>query len=319
MQHQQQGPGANPNNGGQPRQDGKATAIGPGGEPARGPAPVEMPSEPQVLSQQPINQAQAAAPTPPVESKPSAEEVQVAAALLENQKPGGPPAESKQIPTGPKGFSKNPNALPAGLDNSAEAARNAAVQGAIARLGQIGQAPIVPPVQMNGMDNLAKRVSEMSMNAARSGVQTHRGRGRGRGGIPFGKVEVPKSDFDFAEANAKFNKDDVVKEKIAGTTVIDATEGAAPEADKTGEAQAYNKTRSFFDDISSDSKDRQRREPHNRGAETTKNVETFGQASVDGGYRRGRGGRGRGRGRGRARGFGRGGQSVRGGAQPAAQ
>lgn len=224
------------------------------------------------------------------------------AALLENQKPGGPSTDAKQIPTGPKSQLDNTTpAVSAALDH-AEAARKAAVQAAIARLGQTGLAPNVPP-NVNAMDNLTRKVNEMSVNAARSGVQGTRGRGRGRGGAPYSKVEVPKVDFDFAEANAKFNKEDIVKEKIAGTSSTDTVEGGAEQV-ADPEAHVYDKKKSFFDDISSDSKDRQRKEPHNRGAETFKNVETFGQASVDGGYRRGRG-RGRGRGpRGRGRGFG---------------
>ena len=90
---------------------------------------------------------------------------------------------------------------------------------------------------------------------------------------------------------------------------------------------AYNKSSSFFDNISSESKDRTEDGSNRLGGrefrseERQKNLETFGQGSVDNGYRGGygRGGRGRGRGYGRGRGTrgsyeGRGGRNgVRGG------
>ncbi|EMT73247.1 hypothetical protein FOC4_g10004613 [Fusarium odoratissimum] len=82
-------------------------------------------------------------------------------------------------------------------------------------------------------------------------------------------------------------------------------------------AVAYNKSRSFFDNISSESRERTEnggQKPGGRewrGEEQRKNMETFGQGSVDGAYRNYRG-RGRGRGRG-GRGYGRGG---RGGNRP---
>jgi protein LSM14 len=175
--------------------------------------------------------------------------------------------------------------------------------------------------ETNGMDNLTKRVDEMRINAARTG-QSNRG-GRGRGPRPA-KVEVPDSDFDFASANAKFNKQDVVKEAVAGSPLTEAppTEGTAPEPASDSGAPveaAYNKSKSFFDNISSEMKDRENATqrlggPQWRGEETRKNIETFGQGSVDGGYRGFRGGRGRGRG-GRGRGY-RGGRGGNGGFRP---
>jgi protein LSM14 len=89
----------------------------------------------------------------------------------------------------------------------------------------------------------------------------------------------------------------------------------------------YNKKSSFFDNISSDLRDRMELQEKSeksggqspidgramRREERTKNMETFGQGSVDGGFRGGyRGGRGRARGGyGRSGGFrgGRGGLS----------
>jgi protein LSM14 len=138
-------------------------------------------------------------------------------------------------------------------------------------------------------------------------------------------VEVPKEDFDFESANAKFNKQELVKEAIAtgspassppanGNTVdpFSANGGQADEEDvvipaKPNADKGYDKKSSFFDNISSDLKDRTQQQDSNeyfdgramRTQERSKNMETFGQGSVDGGFR----GRGRGRGRG---GFNRG-------------
>lgn len=281
--------------------------MGPGAGQQKAPAPVEMSSDSQVLAQQPINQANPVAPTPPVASKPSVQEVKETAAHLESQNPNGPTNETRHIPTGPRGVANN---APAAFESPAEAARKAVVQAAIARLGQTGHANAAPQAPLNGMDNLTRKVNEMSINAVRSGVQNNRGgapRGRGRGaasafavGPHAARVEIPKSDFDFEEANAKFNRDDVIKEKIAGTTASDTPEGS--EVKDTGETTpAYDKKTSFFDNIGTD---RQRKEAQfDRNAERGKDIDTFGQASVDGGFRRGRGGRGRGfRGRGRGRG-----------------
>lgn len=157
----------------------------------------------------------------------------------------------------------------------------------------------------NAMDNLTNKVNEMKVNAGRAPAAP-RGRGRGgRIGAAAVKVEVPDSDFDFAEANKKFNKDEIKQpgEETEGAE-IEETEGA----DAT--PAVYNKASSFFDNISSEAKDRAANNGQKpggrewRGEEQRKNMETFGQGSVDGGYRnhrgrgRGRGGRGRG-GRGR--------------------
>lgn len=319
-QQQQQGPGPMNSSIG-PQSQNKSAPTGPGAGQNKAVAPVEMSSDSQVLAQQPVNQAAPVAPTPPIASKPSAQEVKQTAQLLENQKPSGSSNAPKQIPTGPRGptnmasaAAPAPVAVPAAHQTSAEDARQAVVQAAIARLGQTGMGGTVPQAPANGVENLTRKVNEMSMNANRAGFQNlrgqgfNRGRGRGAGGlqgapnIPQAKIEIPKSDFDFAEANAKFNRDDVIKEKIAGTVAADAPDSTDPQA--TGETTpAYDKKTSFFDNIGTD---RQRKElQFDRTAERGKDIDTFGQASVDGGFRRGRGGRGRGyRGRGRGRGYG---------------
>ncbi|KAI9687428.1 MAG: hypothetical protein M1820_010441 [Bogoriella megaspora] len=202
----------------------------------------------------------------------------------------------------------------------------------------------------DAVQNLAKKVSEMRVDAnirhgrqpgtggyaaATAGTSERggrgRGRGRGRGGHDGGRgIEVPKQDYDFEAANQKFNKQDLVKEAIAsgspiGTPGEDAEKkvenGAnGTDADASPEkkeevvippVQGYNKSSSFFDDISSDLKDREETKTVNgreiRSEERKKNFETFGQTSVDGGFRGGYRGRGRGRGGYRGRGYGRGG------------
>jgi protein LSM14 len=205
----------------------------------------------------------------------------------------------------------------AAMRDATQAAR-AAVAVAMAKLDASATAPAAP-ANGHAVDNLTKRVNEMRVNATRPGP-SHRGSGgRGRGPRPA-KVEVPDSDFDFASSNAKFNKEDVVKEAIAGSPLGETPNSSATEAPAPTENApvAYNKTKSFFDDISSESKDRAEnggRKPGGRewrGEEQKKNMETFGQGSVDGGQRNYRG-RGRGRGRGGRGGFNSGRGGGRGG------
>ncbi|KAI9144709.1 Scd6-like Sm domain-containing protein [Paraphysoderma sedebokerense] len=157
------------------------------------------------------------------------------------------------------------------------------------------------------------------------GPHGHRGRGRGGRGRFQPRTPLPASDFDFETANAKFNKDELVKEfSKLGVTVSE--EPISPE--EKGEEEPvvipppvkrfYDKTSSFFDDISCDVKERtenagQTFDRRGRNAEERRvNMETFGQSSVDNRFNRYRGrGRGgfRGRGRGGYRGRGRGGYS----------
>ena len=285
-------------------------------------------------------------PTPPVASKPSAAEVQATVAQPSASQSAATAATSKAAPTGPKSnriqpvlplqgsaASKAPlqgtagNAVgPAAVQGSASLrdatqAATAAVAAAMAKLPALNQA------NGNAMDNLTNKVNEMRTNdpiraprhpGATGGFAPGRG-GRGRGGArnTSAKVEVPATDFDFETSNAKFNKQDLVKEAIAGSPL-----GEHPPPGSPDEAEAplpgYNKSTSFFDNISSESKDRQEGgggRPGGRewrGEEQKKNVETFGQGSVDNGYRGGYRGRGRGRGGFRGRGFGGNGQPGRG-------
>ncbi|KAK0740715.1 Scd6-like Sm domain-containing protein [Schizothecium vesticola] len=318
----------------------KPAPIGPSADrkPAT-PAQQPGPSEPKPSSQPVKQAATTSAPTPPVESKPSLGEVRAAAASLPSAAPA-PIAQQgpKAIPTGPKITrpgqilpavplptaltSRNqpqaqssatkpvadPNSAAAALRDATQAAK-AAVASAMAALVDPGAAP---PTNGNTIDNLSNKVNEMRVGAPRPSQPPSRGSnnaGRGRGPRPT-KVEVPASDFDFASSNAKFNKQELVKEAVSGspsteTPVGQITPDAAQEASSTN-PPAYNKSTSFFDNISSEAKDRSENSSQKpggrewRGEEQRKNMETFGQGSVDGGYRgyrgrgRGRGGRGRG-------------------------
>lgn len=174
------------------------------------------------------------------------------------------------------------------------------------------------------IDTVTKSLSELKSNEQPRSTRGNRGhRGGNRGGRDqTRRIEIPKTDFDFETANAKFNKHDLVKEAIAtgspvGTPVDmngEAAEDGMNGIKRGSEAGisipvgvSYNKSSSFFDDISSEIKDRaeskapgQRPGREFRNEERQKNLETFGQGSVDN-YRYGRG-----RGRGRGRGYGRG-------------
>ncbi|KAJ8125393.1 hypothetical protein O1611_g8247 [Lasiodiplodia mahajangana] len=335
-----------------PQQDNKPTPIGAGVDKQKpaGVSAVETPAEPKTVGQapsQPPSQpiAKDVAPTPPVESKPTAAEVKAAADSLSTNKPVTSKPEPKSVPTGPRSSHitpavpipaailsrpgpqaiaatasvkpavEQPNGPPsaAALRDATQAAK-AAVAVAMAKLDN-PNATVGPaiPTTNNAMDNLTKKVHEMRVNATRGGSGRGRGRG-GRGGIQS-KVEVPDADFDFQTANAKFNKQDLAKEAVGSSPVGEVPNGHASQASEP-EDGAYNKTRSFFDNISSEAKDRAEnggQKPGGRewrGEEQRKNMETFGQGSVDGGYRGGYRGRGRGRGRGNNR--GRGGSRGRG-------
>ncbi|KAI1106827.1 Scd6-like Sm domain-containing protein [Jackrogersella minutella] len=334
---------------GTPQQDNKPAPIGAGVDKQRlvGNPAVELPTatEPKSLGQQPIQPVStSAAPTPPVESKPSAAEVKATAESLTTTKPASANAtEKKAVPTGPKnnrvtpvvpipsafaskagpqvtaatasikpaGDQSNGQTSTAALKDATQAAK-AAVAVAMAKLDNARAAEA--PAQNgagSGMDNLTKKVNEMRINASRNPTNG-RGRGRGgRGGGP-GKVNVPNADFDFAAGNAKFNKQELVKEAVTGSPLTETSNGPPSEhvqSDEPAVPVAYNKTRSFFDNISSEAKDRAEnggQKPGGRewrGEEQRKNMETFGQGSVDGGYRGGYRGRNRGRANSRGRGF----------------
>jgi len=138
----------------------------------------------------------------------------------------------------------------------------------------------------------------------------HSGRGRGRGGRG-NSAPVPKDDFDFEASNAKFSKDQLMKEfeKMKLKEDDKPSEEAEVIIPEGNTGKFYDKTSSFFDDISCEAKERaesggEKSDRRNRNAqERHLNMETFGQSTVDHRFgNRGYRGRGRGRGRGGYRG-----------------
>ncbi|KAF2161222.1 hypothetical protein M409DRAFT_28261 [Zasmidium cellare ATCC 36951] len=294
------------------------------------------PTNPAEMSGTPIPPSTSTAgPPPPVESKPPPSAATAPAAAPQAQQQPAPKPVQKANPrvavplASPAAVKQQPKPAPqapaaAAAASSTQAplpsvnpdAATAAVAAAMASLGVQNQ-------QAAGVDNLTQKVNQMR-------VQDHqtRGRGRGRGGAPRGGrresaqkgIEVPKEDFDFETSNAKFNKQELVKEAIAsGSPITSPANGDIPDplSATNGHAadvedvvippkpadKGYDKKSSFFDNISSDLKDRtEQQQAHTmvdgramRREERTRNMETFGQGSVDGGGYRGRG-RGRGRG-----------------------
>ncbi|KAM4894572.1 protein LSM14 homolog A isoform 1-T1 [Sylvia borin] len=178
----------------------------------------------------------------------------------------------------------------------------------------------------NELRNENKRQIVPGAPAARRGRGGHRG-GRGRFGIRRDGPMKFEKDFDFESANAQFNKEEIDREfhnklklkedklekpekpvngEDKGDSGVDTqnSEGNADEEDPLGPNCYYDKTKSFFDNISCD--DNRERRP-TWAEERRLNAETFGIPLRP---NRGRGGfRGRGvigfrggRGRGGARG-----------------
>ncbi|CAI7572986.1 unnamed protein product [Penicillium viridicatum] len=310
-----------------PQQPGSQRPGPPGVAPAPKPTS-ELPVGDKVPNKSTSRNATPAAqnaPTPPIESKPTvAEALQgpVSTAPMTAQKngrvmPAIPIAAPKpnppiaQIPTAPRGNNQSVT--------DATAAATAAVAAAMAKLPQPGTQK--QPGQPEGaVDSLTQQMSHMhpydNTRAPRGGHHHPRG-GRGGARPPQQpkKIEVPQSDYDFQTANAKFNKQDLVKEAIAtGVPVAEAEAHAAEEAESMesmsngggASNHGYNRGSSFFDNISSEARDREENTARVggrewRGEEEKRNMETFGQGSVDG-YRPNYRGRGRGRGYGRGRG-----------------
>jgi protein LSM14 len=200
-------------------------------------------------------------------------------------------------------------------------------------------AKLPQPGQSDGaIDALNQKMHQMrpyDNNRAPRGGHSHPRGGRGgpRPQQQHKKIDVPQSDYDFETANAKFNKQDLVKEAIATGVPAAEAEAQAHAAEEAANLESmsnaggssnpgYNRGSSFFDNISSEARDREDNTARVggrewRGEEEKRNMETFGQGSVDG-YRPNYRGRGRGRGYGRGRGgygrgYGRGRGGMRGG------
>lgn len=368
----------------QQKTSGSGPQLGPAGPPqnqstpsqesARPPPPPTADADRPASASTPAAATPTSAPPPPNESKPD-----VAAATASAQPPppqqqqpqqqkpalGGPRDSRIAVPLQAKAGNtpKTAQATAAHQHQNATQAAAAAVAAAMAKLGPV-QSQGVKPAGNASVENLTQKVSEMRTD--------DRTRQLGRGGFAPGQrggrgnrrpstrengpkpVEVPATDFDFEGSNAKFNKQDLVKEAIASGSPVGtptgeeiklpfdgASNGATAGAENDGThqdaevvipKQTYNKSTSFFDNISSELKDRQAAQEGSgrfggtefRTEERKKNFETFGQANVDNGFRGGYRGRGRGRGgfggsRGRG-GFtgGRGGYAPRGGVSAAA-
>lgn len=290
----------------------------------------------------------AAGPPPPIDSKPSTSAASAPPKSNQAAQPavpkppnkindrvavplamGSPAAKQQPKPVVPLKTQQvtqtsAPALQPHQTQASATDAATAAVAAAMAKLGATNR-------PSSGAENLTQKVSQMRVDEGQT-----RGRGRGRGGpAPRGgrresgqkHVEVPKEDFDFETANAKFNKVELAKEAIASgsplgsptkDTFPSTANGQADDEDvvipaKPTNEKGYDKKSSFFDNISSELKDRTEQQQTSeyvdgramRREERSKNMETFGQGSVDGGFR--------GRGRGRGRGFGGRGRGYYGG------
>ncbi|KAK2809992.1 hypothetical protein FQN50_003408 [Emmonsiellopsis sp. PD_5] len=349
---QQQRPGGPPANVPQPTSElpvGDKVASKPTTPAPAGPAPPleQKPSLPEpTMSQKP------AAPTAPAQPLPSA-----AASSAPRAPPAGPKA-GRVVPAIPISKPPVPATVPVPVGATAgnvaqQAAQNAratsvamqdatraATAAVAAAMAKLPQPPAQGSQQADAtVEPVTKKVGEIRTHEGERAPRPHQNVRGGRGGHRGGhyqpqikKVEVPTDDYDFASANAKFNKQDLVKEAIAtgsplgesepnvanGTLPAEGAEGTDGAASH-GAAVAYNKASSFFDNISSESRDREEGARGKtsgrewRGEEEKKNMETFGQGSIDGGYRGGYRGRGRGRGYGGPRGRGTYGRGYAGG------
>lgn len=153
-----------------------------------------------------------------------------------------------------------------------------------------------------------------TFSGVRGQVFRQQGGSRGRGGSSSNRSgrdsrERNKfdSDFDFDEANAKFNKEEL-EEEVKKKLTIDGGEKEKNEDENTEQEESvyYDKKKSFFDNLCDDTAEDKERP--NWREERKLNSETFGVSSVRrgrGGFRQGsgnfRGGRGF-RGRGGSRG-----------------
>ncbi|KAF9913899.1 hypothetical protein BX616_009364 [Lobosporangium transversale] len=178
----------------------------------------------------------------------------------------------------------------------------------------------------NSVSNNSNRLPGMGGHLLHSNNNRRGGRG-GRGGSHghgnnARAPAVPASDFDFETSNAKFHKDELAKEVVKAeeqqTEVEEEEVVIIPQAE-----EFYDKSKSFFDNISCETKERMSKTDQSQGnrlsaperrakqsEERQLNLETFGQTSVDQGRFRGgyRGGY-----RGGFRGSPRGGGGYRGG------
>ncbi|KAK0943169.1 hypothetical protein LTR29_005342 [Friedmanniomyces endolithicus] len=361
QQHQQPTGGKQ----GTPQPGAQQIAKPPGLQPPQNQRPIEMsgtpaPSSvaaptpagpPPPMDPKPTDAAATATAAPPAAVAPAAKPVPKANSRVALPLPSPhvlaakPPQRPAQVPQPAQAQQVPPVQAPTTLPRSVQDATQAATQAVAAAMAKLGA---TNTSQQGAVDNLTQKVNQMRVQGGPH-EQPNRGRGRGRGGqgqrggrreSQPQAIEVPKEDYDFESANAKFSKEGMAKEHTAAGSAMDSPlpggqngdakpmgNGHGREDDEdvaipgASADKLYNKKSSFFDDISSDLKDRTEAAASGghyvdgramRREERSRNMETFGQGSVDGGG----GYRGSFRGRGRGRGFGRGGErgfSGRGG------
>ncbi|KAG8967241.1 hypothetical protein FRC03_010316 [Tulasnella sp. 419] len=169
------------------------------------------------------------------------------------------------------------------------------------------------------VDNVEKAMGDLRIASQTGGGGGRRG-GRSGGEHIRGPGVVPNTPFDFARSNAKFNKASVLTPSGANSTSATSSPALAEastsqstdgESDKPA-SKFYDKKKSFFDDISSDSRAKTEGEGVVTGAaaarqrreeERNRNLNTFGEVAIQwpvgtpqynyrrgGGRRRGQGG-----------------------------
>jgi protein LSM14 len=188
----------------------------------------------------------------------------------------------------------------------------------------------------HGLPAIPRAAAAAAAAAAQSERRNGGGAGASRGAQRerVGGPSMPNREFDFESANAKFQKHGAEGGDEAAGGLLDAIPALASDSETF-----YDKS-GFFDNISSEIKERYERNPANGGgageggeaasffdapagrggrgrgagrgrgranrmAEEMKNMQTFGDTGASFGGSGGSGGRGRGRGRARGRGRGR--------------
>ena len=171
--------------------------------------------------------------------------------------------------------------------NTAQAAA-AAVAAAMAKLPMAaGNAQQQPPAnRRDGTEGMTRKFQELRTDdpnrqhnhTGQNFRGAGRGRGRGSGREPAKGVDIPTTDFDFEQSNKKFNKQDLAKEAHVshahpdpgyangssagavdhGTSDdVSSPTGGEEEFEIPPAPLVYDKKSSFFDNISSEQKDRE--------------------------------------------------------------
>ncbi|KAK9325961.1 Scd6-like Sm domain-containing protein [Lipomyces orientalis] len=276
-------------------------------------APIRQPAGPP-------SQPATIPPAPPQDTKPDIPPVQPAGRV--NVVPAVPVPKARQAARQQRPAAPAAPAAPTVVEVNVEQAHNAA-QDLLEKLmleTPSDAAPAAAPLTTATHTTIT--TSDIPIGPARGNISQRGFRQNGaqrynynnyarHGAGPRGpRLDVPASDFNFEESNAKFRKDAIAKEVSAKEEDdVEDVEGEVPESTEV----FYDRSSSFFDNISSGTKERFEGNSNDRlgrQQERQLNMETFGQASVDTGRYRGRG---RGRGRGGYYGRGRGGHGPRGG------